>query len=356
MTNISDLKPGKSNYNVVIASYLEPEHVDRIRQVDDRLNVIYEPELLRAPRYAADHTGQPFERTPAQEARWQQLLRKADILFDFDQTHRDDLPEFAPQVRWIQATSAGIGQFVKNMAYDTRMPETIFTTASGVHAQPLAEFCLMVMLMFNKGLFRIISEQKRKHWERYAGTDLRDRTLVIIGVGRVGREVARVGKAMGMRVIGVDLQAENIEPASRHLDKLYPHTELHEVLPQAEYLVPIVPHTPDTEKMIGAAELALLPRGAIFINIGRGALVDELALIEALQSGHLGGAGLDVFTEEPLPPDSPFWDMPNVLVSPHSGSTSDRENSRIIDIFCDNLHRFLDNKPLLNILDTEKLF
>ena len=202
----------------------------------------------------------------------------------------------------------------------------------------------------------MISEQKRKHWERYAGTDLQNRTLAIIGIGRVGREIARVGKAMNMRVIGIDREEANIDLTSVNLDALYTQNQLHEVLPQAEYLVIIVPHTPETEKMIGAAELALLPKNAIFINISRGAVIDEAALVKALQSGHLGGAGLDVFAEEPLPQNSPFWEMENVLVSPHSASTSDRENSRITDIFCENLRRFLDNKSLINILDTESLF
>jgi len=356
MTNFNNSKDCGSKYNILIASYLEPEYVNRIRQVDDRFNVIYEPELLQTPRYAADHKGEPTNRTPDNEVRWQQLLSQADILFDFDETHLEDLPDLAPNVRWVQATSSGIGQKLKLMDYSTRMANTIFTTAGGVHAQPLAEFCLMVMLMFNKGLYRMISEQKRKHWERYAGTDFQNRTLAIIGIGRVGREIARVGKAMNMRVIGVDREEANIDPASVNVDQLYTQDQLHEVLPQAEYLVIIVPHTPETEKMIGAAELALLPKGAIFINISRGAVIDESALVKALQSGHLGGAGLDVFAEEPLPENSPFWEMENVLISPHSASTSDRENSRITDIFCENLRRFLANKTLINILDTERLF
>lgn len=345
-----------SNYNVLIASYLEPEHIERIRQADQRLTVVYEPELLRPPRYAADHTGKIIERTPDQEARWQQLLKEADILFDFDMTHCEDLPELAPKVRWIQATSAGIGQFVKRMGYDTRMPETTFTTASGVHAQPLAEFCLLVMLMFNKGLPRMIQDQKRKHWERYAGTDLKGRVLAIIGVGQVGREVARLGQTLGMTMIGTKRHAVGIEPASLYLDALYGPDQLPEVLKQAEYLVLIAPHTAETEKMIGAAELVLLPKGAILINISRGALVDEPALIKALQSGHLGGAALDVFIEEPLPQDSPLWEMPNVLISPHSGSTSDRENSRLTDLFCENLRRFLADEPLLNVFNIERLY
>src|SRR4051812_24361906 len=117
---------GEPTLNVLITSYLEDVHVARIRDVDPRLNVIFEPGLLRPPRYAADHIGQPTTRTPEQHARWCQLLQEADILFDFDHTHHEDLPELAPRVRWIQATSAGIGQFVKRHGYDQRMPKTVF--------------------------------------------------------------------------------------------------------------------------------------------------------------------------------------------------------------------------------------
>ena len=149
-----------STYQILIASYLEAELVETIRGVDPRLTVVYEPTLLRSPRYAADHTGGPYSRSPDQEDTWRKHLADADILFDFDQTHREDLPELAPKVRWIQATSAGIGQFVKRMRYDERMPDTIFTTASGVHAIPLTEFCVMAMLGFNKGLLRMVNDQR----------------------------------------------------------------------------------------------------------------------------------------------------------------------------------------------------
>ena len=142
--------------NVLIASFLEEEHVHRIGGVDPRIRVINEPDLLRPPRYPADHKGASRERTPAQEARWKELLATADVLFDFDQTHREDLPELAPNVRWIQSTSSGIGQFVAEMGYDKRMPNTVFTKASGVHGQPLAEFCLMVLLTFRKRLLRMV--------------------------------------------------------------------------------------------------------------------------------------------------------------------------------------------------------
>jgi phosphoglycerate dehydrogenase-like enzyme len=128
------------------------------------------------------------------------------------------------------------------------------------------------------------------------------------------------------------------------------------MLRQADVLVLMVPHTPQTEKMIGVKELAALPRGAFFINTARGAVVDEPALVEALRSGHLGGAALDVFAEEPLPPGSPLWGMPTVLISPHSASTSDRENRRITDLFCENLRRYLAGEQLQNVLNPELMY
>lgn len=338
--------------NLLICSYLEPEHVERIRQVDPRVNVIYEPSLLRPARYAADHVGDSnVLRTPDQERRWQELLAQADILFDFDHTHRSDLPDLAPQVRWIQATSAGIGQFVKRYEYDRRLPNTVFTTASGVHARPLAEFVVMVITMHIKGAALCWRNQQRKHWERYAGTDLEGRTLGVVGLGRIGSEVARMGRAIGLHVVGT-----NRSRIARGVDRYFPLSGLHRMLPLVEFLVLAVPHTPDTERMIGARELALLPEGAFVVNIARGQVVDETALINALHSGHLSGAALDVFAQEPLPPESPLWDMPNVLVSPHSASTSDRENRRITDLFCENLRRYLSGEPLRNVLDLELMY
>lgn len=336
---------------VLIASYLEPEHVERIRQVDARVNVLYRPDLLAPPRYPADHKGAEFTRTPEQEAEWRGLLARAHVLFDFDRSHARDLPTVAPQVDWIQATSAGIGEYVSQMGYATSWPRTVLTTASGVHAQPLAEFCFMVMFAFHKQLLRTMQDQRRKHWERFAGVDLRDQVLVIVGVGRVGTEVARMGQAFGMRVIGVKRTPSGASPQDLHLDVLYGPGDLQRALAEAQNLVLIAPHTAETEGMIGAAEIALLPAGAVFINIGRGALVDEPALVAALQSGHLLGAGLDVFREEPLPSSSPLWEMDNVIVSPHSASTSARENARIADLFCANLRRYLDGRPLLNQFD-----
>lgn len=339
-----------TSHPVLITSWLEPEHVERIRHVDPRLEVLHEPELLARPRYVADHSA-PVTRTPVQEARWRELLARAEILFDFDKSSGADLARLAPNVRWIQATSAGIGEYVRNMAFAESMPRTVFTTASGVHARPLAEFCIMVMLAFHKKLLTSLRDQRERRWERFAAGELDGQTLVVVGVGRIGKEIARLAKEFGMRVIGVKRTVSGVDPKSLHLDALYGPDDLHRALEQAQNLVLIAPHTSETAGMIGARELALLPGGAVFINIGRGALVDENALIETLRSGHLLGAGLDVFAQEPPAQDNPLWGMENVIVCSHSASTAYRENERITDLFCRNLQRYLDGEPLLNQFD-----
>lgn len=345
-----------TRHSLVVASYLEPELVERVRGIDPSLDVFYEPDLLPSPRYAADHVGAPLRRSGAEEARWREALAGAEILFDFDRTNAESLPDLAPAVRWIQATSAGIGQYVRGHRYAERMPDTVFTTASGVHAIPLAEFCALAMTAFSRGLFVMVEQQRRHEWTRFARTDLDGRTAVIFGHGSIGARVARVARGLGMRTVGIRRSPERADPGTLHADELHPTTALPELLPRADVLVLAAPHTPDTEGVIGGAELDLLPAGALLINVGRGRLVDEPTLVAALRSGRLAGAALDVFATEPLPADSPLWDMPNVLVSPHSAANTDRENGRIAELFCDNLRRYLDGLPLRNVLDPERLY
>lgn len=337
--------------NVLIASYIEPELVETIRARFPQLDVVYRPDLLGTPRYIADHTARP-NRSEAQEAEWRSLLARADVLLDFDFTHLDDLPDLAPNVKWIQASSAGIGQFVKRMRYAERT-SWILTTASGIHARPLAEFAIMAMLMFAKDYQYLFSEKAAKHWARYCGFELYGKTVLIVGLGSIGRETARLAKAFGMRVSGT-----RRDPTKHvdHVDTLFPVSELQAHLGEADFVVLSTPHTPETENLLSAEAINKMKHGAVLINVARGAVVDEPAMIAALRDGRLLGAALDVFATEPLPADHPMWEMPNVIISPHSASTADTENAKLIDLFCENMDAFLAGRPLKNVLDVERLY
>jgi phosphoglycerate dehydrogenase-like enzyme len=337
--------------NVLIASYLEPELIDYIRHEVPDVTVAYFPDLLGKPRYIADHTSVP-ERSVEDEKRWRDALQQADILFDFDHSHRDDLPELAPNVKWIQATSAGIGQFVNRMGY-AEQTNWIFTTASGVHARPLAEFCIMAMLMFAKDYPYLRREQDNHRWQRDCAKELSGSTLGMMGLGNIGQEVARIAKSFDMRVIG---NRRNPSIPVDHVDQLFGIDDLSSLLKESQYLALSVPHTLETENLIGKEELAMLPSGAIIINIARGVIMDHDALIDALKTGRIAGAALDVSHPEPLPQDSPLWDMPNVLISPHSASTATTENTKLALLFCDNLKLFLAGGQMINVLDTELLY
>ena len=333
---------------ILIASYLEPEHVRRIEASVPGVRVAYEPDLLAPPRFPADHTGWPgFRRAPAQEARFLAHLAAADVLFDLDRRLAPRLPELAPRLRWIQATSSGIGPLVRQAGLDGSGIR--LTNAAGIHAVPLAEHALLSLLYFVKEVPARRRDQRAHRWERTCGRELRGMTVGVVGLGAVGREIARVLRAVGMRVVGVR-RTPVTDPAEQHADEVLTPDRLPELLARCDALVLIAPHTPETEGMIGARELARLPQGAILVNLARGALVDEDALVRALRSGHLGGAALDVAAVEPLPEESPLWDLPNVLITAHSASTVARENERLTDLFVANLRRFVAGEPLINEL------
>jgi len=338
---------------VVITTPLEAELTARIAAVDSRLDVIYPAELIPQMRYPADHAA-ANPQTADELTAWESLLESADVLFDFGPRPLQSQLTDLPKLQWIQATSAGVGQFAARLGLGGS--NIVVTTASGVHARPLAEFTLMAMLMFGKGAFRMLADQKAHRWERYAGEDLAGKMVGIVGVGRIGREVARVVRGLDARVVGTVRMVGERTAEDLHLDRLLPTADLDQILSELDFLVLTCPHTPETEGLINAERLAALKAGAVLINLARGAVVDEPALIAALRTGKLAGAALDVVAKEPLAPDSPLWDMPNVLISPHSASTALSENGKITDLFCDNLRRFLDGRPLRNVLNYELLY
>jgi phosphoglycerate dehydrogenase-like enzyme len=333
---------------IAIASYLEPEHVERIAAVADDVRVEYHPDLIAPPRHGADHTGHlDFQRDAEQERRFREILGSADVHYDVDRSLMAELPTIAPKLRWIQSTSSGIGPMVKAAGLDRT--DIVITNAAGIHAVPLGEHVLLSLLYFVKGVPARLADQRGHIWKRYTGRELRGRTVVVVGLGAVGREIARLCRAIGLHVIGVR-RSPVTDPLSQSVDEAVHPAQLHDVLPRADALVLCCPHTPETENMIDAKAFAALPDGAILINIGRGALVVEPAMLDALRSGRLGGAALDVAAVEPLPVGHPLWDLPNVFITAHSASTVDKENGRLTDLFIDNLKRYRAGEPLRNVV------
>ena len=336
---------------VLIASPLEPALVERIAAVAPaRIRVVFEPDLLPEPRYVADHNGRRRDLTPEQTRRWLDHLRAADVLFDFDWMAPEALPRNAPRLRWIQGTSAGIGEFLRR----TRLADSdfVFTTAAGVHGSSLAEFVILALLYFYRDVPRLQRMQAAHHWQRYTNVELAGRRAMVIGLGAVGRVIARRLAALDVEVWGVRRTACGAPPEG--VARLLPLEGLAPALREVDALVLACPLTEQTRRLIGRAELRALPPHAVLINVARGQVVDERALTEALEDGGLGGAALDVVQKEPLPADSRLWDLPNVLISPHSASTVESENQRIVDLFIENLRRWLDGRPLLNRFDRSR--
>jgi glyoxylate/hydroxypyruvate reductase len=328
---------------VLICSYLEPPLVELIAATPG-VEVLNAPELLPEPRYVCDHHGSRRHLDDAGLVRWGELLATAEVCFDFDWDQPARLPERAPKLRWIQATSAGIGGFMDRTGLSAS--SITVTTAAGVHAVPLSEWALTGVLHFVKDIPVLQARQREHHWQRTAVGALAGRRAVVVGLGNVGRRVAAVLAALGVEVWGAGRPGGSYDAPA--LARVGSTTELAGMLPGCDILVLCSALTPETEGIIGRAEFALLGEHAIVVNIGRGQLVDEEAMIEALRARRLGAAVLDVARVEPLPQDSPLWDLDNVLISPHSASTFATENAALVELFLENLQRFRSGAPMRN--------
>lgn len=333
---------------VLIASWLDQRHADRIAAAEpERVELIYEPELLPTTRYEADHHGPHRELTEAQREHWRQCLARAEVMFEFDWERPRELLDRAPRLRWVQSTSSGIGPLVERLGL-TDSP-LLITNAAGIHAQPLAEFVVFAALYFAKEMPLMSVWKSERHWERFCGQEVAGSRMTLLGLGRVGSRIAELSAAVGIRVTGYRRSAGREAPPQ--VAEVVDSAGLDAALPQTDLLVIAVPDTPETANLIDRRRLELLPPAAVVINVGRGSVLDQVALTELLQAGRLRGAALDVFAQEPLPVSNPLWEMPNVLVSPHSASTVVQENDRLVDLFIENLHRYLDDRPLLNVFD-----
>ena len=251
----------------------------------------------------------------------------------------------APALQWMQVFNAGVDHpvFASVLERGVRL-----ATASGTAAEPIAQTAIAGMLMLARNFPRWLNGQRERRWDPMPPADfprdLRGQTMLIYGLGAIGIEIARLARLLGLTIIGVRRSSRRVE----HVDEMHTPEKLAELLPRCDWLTIACPLTSETRGMVDAALLARMPRGARFINISRGEVVDEPALIAALESGQLGGAYLDVFVQEPLPAASPLWDLPNVIVTPHNSVASAGNDTRINALFIDNLKRWKANQPLIN--------
>ena len=246
----------------------------------------------------------------------------------------------AERLRWLHVFSAGVDHpwFQQLLTRGVRI-----TTSSGASAVPIAQTVALYLLALSRDLRRWTDAQSRRAWEPHDVIDLQDQTLGVLGMGPIGREVARLGVALRMRVLGMTRRPKGDEPC-----ETWPLSRLDDLLPRADWLVLALPLTAQTRNVLSADAISRMKPGARIVNIGRGDLVDEAALAAGLASGALGGAGLDVFAAEPLPPASPLWGLPNVIITPHSSGTTPANYPRATAMFLENLRRWRSGEPLLN--------
>ncbi|WP_458189319.1 D-2-hydroxyacid dehydrogenase [Haladaptatus sp. NG-WS-4] len=242
----------------------------------------------------------------------------------------EEMLDAAENLQWVQVLSAGVDHYDVDAL---RARDVVLTNASGVHAEPIAEQVLWYLLTFERRLHVGVRQQERGVWERFEGGELRGKTLGIVGVGAIGTRVAEVGAGLGMRVVGTK---RDVTDAPAVLDDVYPADEYAEVLRQADYVVLACPLTDETRGLVGSEEFRLMPSDAVLVNIARGDVVDEAALIRALQYRQIRGAGLDVFSTEPLPAESPLWDLSNAVLTPHMAGSTPHKTERWREIIVEN--------------------
>lgn len=282
-----------------------------------------------------------------------QELPDADIFVGY--SLRAEQLAHARQLKWIHSTAAGVAQL---MYPELRRSGVMVTNASGIFSVPMAEHTMGLILALARNFPDSVRYQDQSKWsvqdlwdKPQHITEINDGLLLIVGYGSVGRELARRAKAFGMRVWGVTRSGKG---DSSHAEKILPVVELSEALPHADYVVVAAPETPESRQLIGAQQIARMKHGARLINIARGSLLDELALINALERSHLGGAALDVTSTEPLPANSPLWRAPNLFITPHTSGVSDRLWQRETELLLDLLAQWFAGEELSNRVDLSR--
>jgi D-2-hydroxyacid dehydrogenase (NADP+) len=324
--------------NILVTVPLEAGIVSSITGIDSRIHVTNIFDLMM------DELKGDASARKKQDA----LLAGAEIIYGFGLPA--EVIKRSPKLKWIQTTSAGVDRYLTE---DLRNSRVILTNVRGMHAVTIGEFVLGEMLMFAKGSQHCFQQKQMKQWKPFMPTGLHTKTVGIVGFGGIGREIARLSKAFGMKVLATHRSARRTDRA-RYVDAVYPLEKLTELLGKSDFVVLALPLTHETTAMIGERQLRSMKPTAFLINISRGKVIDEAAMIRSLEENWIAGAGLDVFDIEPLPANSRLWDIPNVIFSPHIAGGMDRYTEQATAIFCENLRRYIAGKRLLKVVDKKK--
>jgi phosphoglycerate dehydrogenase-like enzyme len=307
------------------------------------------------PRHFVDQLRRDFPQHTFSEA-WdretlRRLLPQADAAFT-PFVDRDVFPS-ATRLRWVQSPAVGVGSLMFPGLLESAV---VITSARGIRARSIAEHVLGVTIALARQLPVAMRAQIAHRWAQDelegAGVDVRTlqgQRLGIVGLGAIGMELVKIAAGFGFRISAIRRRAGEAPPAG--VESVWPPDRLLDLLAVSDVVVLAVPHTPETKHLIGRQALERIKRGALLVNIARGKLLDDEAVIEALRDGRLGGAALDVFSHEPLPASSPYWDLPNVIVTPHTSGAMQDYWTPLVALFSENLRRFENNQPLLNVVD-----
>jgi phosphoglycerate dehydrogenase-like enzyme len=281
---------------------------------------------------------------------FERMASDADVIFSWSIAGPllQDVFRMCHHARWVHSRSAGLDGVLCPDLIESPVP---VTNGSGVFSASLGEFALGAILHFAKDFRRMVRNQEAGRWEQFDITEITGQTVGIVGYGDIGRAVASRVRAMGMRVLAVKRHGPPLYNVDPLVDRIYSPEHLSEVLPQCDYVVAAAPLTPETKGMIGAAAFACMKPGAVVINVGRGPVIDEAAMVEALSTGRIKGAALDVFDREPLPAGHPLYSLDNVLLSPHCADHTPDWLERAMQFFIDQFDRYRKGEPLMNIVD-----
>jgi len=327
--------------NILLVTPAGKDFIKNVEAVDPRIKITDASHLMPIWPPPAVVT----ENDAANEAELDKLLKDTEIIAGFN-TPRNCVTR-APKLKWIQILAAGVE---RQLTPEIIASDVIMTNASGAGDAAISEMAFTMILMLAKNSASMLEDQKNHVWLKYSPTVIKGLTLGILGLGAIGSAVARLGKGFGMKVLATHRSAQTEETAP-NVDIVYPPQKIDLLLKESDFVVAALPFTVETDKIIGEKYFSQMKPTAYFINMGRGGTVDQDSLIQALKDKKIAGAGLDTVAIEPLPADSPLWDMPNVIISPHTAGVHKDHFGIVSELFCDNLRRYIEGKEMRNVVN-----